>query len=92
MHHRVRPSRFEIFLPPLGTPLTGIEFRKRLPCGEAERARKAIRTFFLLRQLSLSLQNLPETSLPLLSPSGDAAVMEGDLLDLNNSGQRLNSQ
>jgi hypothetical protein len=45
-----------------------------------------------LRQLSLSLQNLPETSLPLLSPSGDAAVMEGDLLDLNNSGHRLNSQ
>jgi hypothetical protein len=41
-----------------------------------------------LRQLSLSLQNLPETSLPLLSPP-DAAVMEGDLLDLNNSGHRL---
>jgi len=72
----------------LGTPLTGIEFRKRLPCGEAERARKAIRTFLLLRQLSLSLQALPETSLPLLSPP-DATVTEGDLLDLNNSGQLL---
>ena len=69
-----------------GTPLTGIEFRKRLPCGEAERARKAIRTFFLLRELSLALQNLPETSLPLLSPP-DAAVGEGDVLDLNNSGE-----
>ena len=31
-------------------------FRKRLPCGEVEKARKAIRTFFLLRGLSLSLQ------------------------------------
>ncbi len=90
-YFKKRPSRFEIFILLPGTPLTGIEFRKRLPCGEAERARKAIRTFFLLRQLSLSLQNLPETSLPLLSPP-DAAVMEGDLLDLNNSGQRPNSQ
>ena len=29
-----------ILLPPTGTPLTGIDFCKRLPCGEVERARK----------------------------------------------------
>jgi len=29
-----------ILLQPTGTPLTGIEFSKRLPCGEVERARK----------------------------------------------------
>ena len=29
-----------ILLPPTGTPLTGIDFIKRLPCGEVERARK----------------------------------------------------
>lgn len=29
-----------ILLPPTGTPLTGIEFCKRLPCGEVERARR----------------------------------------------------
>ena len=27
-------------LPPTGTPLTGIDFNKRLPCGEVERARR----------------------------------------------------
>merc|ERR1719244_2580519 len=45
-----------LLLPPTGTPLTGIEFRKRLPCGEVERAKKAIRSFLLLRQVSLSLR------------------------------------
>ena len=29
-----------ILLPPTMTPLTGIEFNKRLPCGEVERARR----------------------------------------------------
>lgn len=29
-----------ILLPPTGTPLTGIGFNKRLPCGEVERARR----------------------------------------------------
>ncbi|GJQ73467.1 hypothetical protein Trydic_g13826 [Trypoxylus dichotomus] len=38
-----------ILLPPTGTPLTGIDFTKRLPCGEVERARRAIRVFFLVR-------------------------------------------
>ena len=29
-----------VLLPPTGTPLTGIDFIKRLPCGAVERARK----------------------------------------------------
>jgi len=76
-------SDASLLLPPTGTPLTGIDFRKRLPCGEVERARKAIRTFFLLRQLSLSLQGLKETCLPLSPP--DSCVLPGVVLDLNNS-------
>jgi len=85
-----KPINFEfimsdasLLLPPTGTPLTGIDFRKRLPCGEVEKARKAIRTFFLLRNLSLSLQGLKETCLPLSNP--DSFVQAGDVLDLNNS-------
>ena len=58
-------------------------YRKRLPCGEVEKARKAIRTFFLLRSLSLSLQGVKETCLPLSNP--DSFVQAGDVLDLNNS-------
>jgi len=76
-------SDASLLLPPTGTPLTGIDFRKRLPCGEVERARKAIRTFFLLRELSLSLQGLKETCLPLSDP--DSCVLPGVVLDLNNS-------
>jgi len=76
-------SDASLLLPPTGTPLTGIEFRKRHPCGEVERARKAIRTFFLLRQVSLALQGTAETQLPLSDP--DACVQAGDVLDLNNS-------
>lgn len=29
-----------ILLPPTGTPLTGIDFVKRLPCGDVEKTRK----------------------------------------------------
>ena len=46
----LRPTRIDyvmsdasLLLPPTGTPLTGIDFTKRLPCGEVERARRAIR-------------------------------------------------
>jgi protein CLEC16A len=76
-------SDASLLLPPTGTPLTGIEFTKRLPCGEVERARKAIRTFFSLRQLSLDLQEREETQLPLSSP--DSCVQVHEVLDLNNS-------
>jgi len=72
-----------ILLPPTGTPLTGIDFSKRLPCGEVERARRAIRVFFMVRQLSLSLMHEPETQLP-LTKEENCIKME-DVLDLNNS-------
>eukprot|EP00057_Strongylocentrotus_purpuratus_P017817 XP_011672291.1 PREDICTED: protein CLEC16A-like [Strongylocentrotus purpuratus] len=72
-----------ILLPPTGTPLTGIDFTKRLPSGELERTRRAIRAFFLLRDLSLTLRNLVETKLPLIKP--DLLVKTSDKLDLNNS-------
>lgn len=29
-----------ILLPPTGTPLTGIDFVKRLPCGDVEKTRR----------------------------------------------------
>ncbi|GBN30696.1 Protein CLEC16A [Araneus ventricosus] len=72
-----------LLLPPTGTPMSGIEFHKRLPCGEVERARRAIRVFFLLRDLSLTLQSEEETQLPLTNIS--SCVKVNDALDLNNS-------
>ena len=94
-------SDASLLLPPTGTPLSGIEFGKRHPCGEVERAKKAIRSFLLLRQVSLSLRGLAETQLPLTDPDACVQVCEklqylatmssitllkvGDVLDLNNS-------
>ncbi|XP_064631052.1 protein CLEC16A-like isoform X3 [Lineus longissimus] len=72
-----------ILLPPTGTPLTGIEFTKRLPCGEVERARRAIRVFFILRDLSFTLRGEVDNDLPLTKLS--ECVHVGDVLDLNNS-------
>ncbi|XP_018047235.1 PREDICTED: protein CLEC16A isoform X2 [Atta colombica] len=72
-----------ILLPPTGTPMTGIEFSKRLPCGEVERARRAIRVFFLIRELSLILNMEVETQLPLTNPAN--CVQVNNVLDLNNS-------
>ncbi|XP_057891290.1 protein CLEC16A isoform X4 [Melospiza georgiana] len=72
-----------ILLPPTGTPLTGIDFVKRLPCGDVERTRRAIRVFFMLRSLSLHLQGELETQLP-LTREGDL-IKADDVLDLNNS-------
>ncbi|XP_058810063.1 protein CLEC16A homolog isoform X2 [Phymastichus coffea] len=72
-----------ILLPPTGTPMTGIEFSKRLPCGEVERARRAIRVFFIIRELSLTLNNEVETHLPLTNPG--SCVQVNNVLDLNNS-------
>ncbi|XP_015498496.1 protein CLEC16A isoform X4 [Parus major] len=72
-----------ILLPPTGTPLTGIDFVKRLPCGDVERTRRAIRVFFMLRSLSLHLKGELETQLP-LTREGDL-IKADDVLDLNNS-------
>ncbi|KAJ8910717.1 hypothetical protein NQ315_002082 [Exocentrus adspersus] len=72
-----------ILLPPTGTPMTGIDFTKRLPCGEVERARRAIRVFFLVRNLVLTLNGEVETQLPLTNPQ--SCVQIDQALDLNNS-------
>lgn len=54
-----------ILLPPTGTPLTGINFTRRLPCGEVEKARRAIRVYFLLRRTCQKFLNEKESLLPL---------------------------
>lgn len=72
-----------VLLPPTGTPLTGIEFGKRLPCGEVERARRAIRVFLMVRELSLVLGMEEERALPLTDSS--ACVQVDHVLNLNNS-------
>lgn len=70
-----------VLLPPTGTPLTGIEFTRRLPCGEVEKARRAIRVFFLLRRLCQTLTYERETMLPLTQISG--CVQVENVLDLS---------
>lgn len=72
-----------ILLPPTGTPLTGIGFTRRLPCGEVEKARRAIRVFFLLRRLCQTVTYEQEGLLPLTNHSG--CVQVDNVLDLNNS-------
>ncbi|XP_055852092.1 protein CLEC16A homolog [Episyrphus balteatus] len=72
-----------ILLPPTGTPLTGISFTRRLPCGEVEKARRAIRGFFLLRRTCQKFLNETETMLPLTNITN--CVQVDNVLDLNNS-------
>ncbi len=70
-----------MLLPPTDTPLSGIEFTRRLPCGENERARKAMRVFFAVRRLSQELSHGEELDLPLTMPSNSATV--GEIVDLS---------
>ncbi|XP_053679744.1 protein CLEC16A homolog [Anopheles nili] len=72
-----------ILLPPTGTPLTGIGFTRRLPCGEVEKARRAIRVFFLFRRMSQMISGEKELLLPLTNLS--QCVQIDNALDLNNS-------
>ncbi|XP_005181650.2 protein CLEC16A homolog [Musca domestica] len=72
-----------ILLPPTGTPLTGIPFTRRLPCGEVEKARRAIRVFFLLRKTCQQYLNEKENMLPLTNSVN--LVQIDNVLDLNNS-------
>ncbi|KAL5292585.1 CLEC16A family protein [Megaselia abdita] len=72
-----------ILLPPTGTPLTGILFNRRLPCGEVEKARRAIRIFFHLRKICQTFLNEEETLLPLTNVKN--CVNMDNVLDLNNS-------
>uniref|UniRef100_A0A8D8M0U4 Protein CLEC16A n=1 Tax=Cacopsylla melanoneura TaxID=428564 RepID=A0A8D8M0U4_9HEMI len=73
----------KMLLPPAGTPLTGIEFTKRLPCGHEERAKRAIRVFLLIRELCLLLAGEIENQLPLTNYDECAKV--DSVLDLTNS-------
>ena len=70
-----------MLLPPTDTPLTGIDFTRRLPCGENEKAMNAMRVFFAIRTLSQQLQNSEETELPLTPPSNSA--QPDDVLDFS---------
>lgn len=72
-----------LLLPPTATPLTGIDFIKRLPCGDTERTQRASHIFILLRELVLNLENEPENYLPLSKVVNP--VRENEVLDLNNS-------
>lgn len=72
-----------ILLPPTGTPLTGIGFTRRLPCGEVEKARRAIRVYFLLRRLCQQMNYEEETILPLTNYS--TCVSVDNILDLSKA-------
>jgi len=77
-----------VLLPPIGTPMSGVEFPKRLPCGDVERARRTVRVFLSLRSLHLAVKNDIETVLPLASPQ--TGIKEGEILDLSMLLQSLN--
>lgn len=78
-----------ILLPPTGTPMTGIEFTKRLPCGEVERARRAIRVFVLMRRLSLQISGGSDSQTPLMSVQ--QCINVSDVLDLSKSLPQVSS-
>lgn len=72
-----------LLLQPTNTPMTGVEFSKRLPCGEVERTRSAVRVFLLIRDLVLTLSDEAETQLPLTDRN--TCISVGTSLDLSNS-------
>ncbi|XP_028395434.1 protein CLEC16A-like [Dendronephthya gigantea] len=72
-----------LLLPVTATPLTGIEFSKRLACGEVEHTQRAVRVFLMVRELSLTVRREPERQLPLSKV--EYSVKESEVLDLNNS-------
>nr|CAB3231606.1 protein CLEC16A-like [Phallusia mammillata] len=72
-----------LLLPPTVTPLTGIEFTKRLPCGPTEQIRRSIGVFLALRDVSLTFCKEVETQLPLTREQD--CIQTDDKLDLNNS-------
>ncbi|KAL5254590.1 hypothetical protein ACHWQZ_G014141 [Mnemiopsis leidyi] len=72
-----------MLLGPVYTPLTGIDFTNRLPCGDFEKMRKSLIVFFTIRRLWLEAVGQEEQELPLLNLS--LQVTKGDILNLNNS-------
>lgn len=74
-YRRMRPLRAsqllshdDVLLPPTDTPLTGISFEMRRPCGNKERIRKATQVFLLLRKVRMDIHDQQETTLPLRQP------------------------
>ena len=74
-----------MLLPPTNTPLTGIDFTRRLPCGENEKARKTMRVFFALRKLSQQRLGEEEKDLPLTNAENSLKV--GDVMDTGEGGR-----
>ena len=88
-----------MLLLPTETPLTGIEFTRRLPCGKHEKMRrvsdmlvrlivfnlvvKALRVFFAVRQLYHKLTKQVDDQMPLTPPTNSASC--GNLVDLSSS-------
>lgn len=70
-----------ILLPPTGTPMTGIHFTRRLPCGDVEKARRAIRAYLYLRNFSNKISDADEKLLPLTK--NDQLVQIENVLDLS---------
>ncbi len=68
-----------MLLPPTNTPLTGIDFMRRLPCGENEKARKAMRVFFAIRKLSQQMLGEEEKDLPMTKTENSYKI--GDVMD-----------
>ncbi|TKR67801.1 hypothetical protein L596_023894 [Steinernema carpocapsae] len=73
-----------LLLRPTNTPLSGIPFAKRLPCGNEERTRKTIQFYFHLRKFLHDLRGETEEQLPLKS-SAEALVELNDCINLSNS-------
>jgi len=56
------------------------DFSLRLPCGDSEKSRKAIRDFLVLRRVNRRIKNLPDdTALIVESP---VPIIQNDVLDL----------
>ena len=69
-----------ILFVPNQTPLTGIDFYYRLPFGDAEKSRKAIRDYLTIRNVNLKLKNQMDDLLPLAQ--APTKVHLADILDL----------
>ncbi|MED6234229.1 Protein CL16A [Ataeniobius toweri] len=52
-----------ILLPPTGTPLTGIDFVKRLPCGDVEKTRKVFQHRGVKKAFCFPISNIEVLSL-----------------------------
>ena len=66
----------------MGKPVSFLvaDFSLRLPCGDAEKSRKGIRDFLVIRKLNLKMRNRKDEFLPLAQPP--SSVNLSDVLDL----------